>query len=263
MDHPSLSHVIAALEAIAPLRLAEPWDNVGLLLEPRAGAAVGRALLTIDLTEPVLDEALALRADLVVAYHPPIFAPLKRLTQREAGQRTVLRAAAAGIAVWSPHTALDAVAGGVNDWMVGLAGPLGDVAPIAPRADDPAVGPGRLGRLVAPAPLDALVDRFKRGLGLATVRLARAGDAPVARIAVCPGAGGSLLDGVAADLLVTGEMRHHDVLAHVARGASVLLTEHTNCERGYLPTLAERLAAACPTLAVSVSARDRDPLAPV
>lgn len=263
MTEPRLSEVLAALEAIAPLHLAEAWDNVGLLLEPRGGdPTVQRALLTIDLTEPVLDEALASGADLVVAYHPPIFAPLKRLTQGEAGQRTILRAAAAGIAVWSPHTALDAVPGGVNDWMLGLAGTLTDVAPIAARPDEPAAGPGRLARLREPAPLDTLVARFKEGLALPSVRLARGADAPIGTLAVCPGAGGSLFEGIRADLLVTGEMRHHDVLAHVARGMSVILTEHTNCERGYLPHLAERLRAACPALLVDVSTRDRDPLAP-
>ncbi|GMV42454.1 MAG: hypothetical protein AMXMBFR64_41700 [Myxococcales bacterium] len=173
---------------------------------------IRRALLTIDLTEAALEEALNASGDLVVAYHPPIFAPLKRHVQRDAGQRTLLRAAAAGIAPWSPHTALDAMPGGVNDWMLGLAGAVTGVAPITPRPDAPATGPGRIARLREPALLDALVARFKQGLGLPSVRLARGADAPVSTLTVCPGAGGRLFEGVYADLLVTGEMRRRSVL---------------------------------------------------
>lgn len=119
-----------ALAAIAPAHLAEPWDNVGLLLgDPEAPCA--RALLTIDLTEAVLDEAVRRGADAVVAYHPPIFHPLKSLVRSEPSQRVLLDAAAAGIALLSPHTALDAAHGGVNDWLASCIG-LGPVRPLRP-----------------------------------------------------------------------------------------------------------------------------------
>lgn len=258
-----LAQVIATLERLCPLHVAEAWDNVGLLLAPREDEhLVTTALLTVDLTAPVLDEAIEAGAELVIAYHPPIFAPLRRLGQGAPGTRALLRAVRHGIAIWSPHTALDAIEGGIADWLAGLLGPASGSVPIQPRADDGAVGPGRLVELASPMELDAAVERLKSTLGLAAVRVAR-GERPVHTVAVCPGAGGSLFEALKApDLYVTGEMRHHDVLAKVARGASVILTEHTNCERGYLPHFAARISAEHPELRLVVSRRDRDPLQP-
>jgi len=124
-----LTRVVALLERIAPLAYAEEWDNVGLLLEPlgdrraaREPPSVARVLVTIDLTEAVLDEAAERDVDLIVGYHPPIFRPLKRLGTRTLAERAVQRCSAAGVAIYSPHTALDAAPGGVNDWLAQAAG---------------------------------------------------------------------------------------------------------------------------------------------
>jgi putative NIF3 family GTP cyclohydrolase 1 type 2 len=79
---------------------------------------------------------------------------------------------------------------------------------------------------------------------------------------VCAGAGGSVFEHCHdVDLLLTGEMRHHDILARVASGTSVILTDHTNCERGYLPNLAARLRSVFgEDVAVHVASSDKDPL---
>lgn len=114
---PSLTDVTRALGEIAPLHLAEPWDKVGLLIAGD-GRPVTRALLAIDLTPEVLADAIAARAELVVGYHPLLFKPLDRLDGASWQGRVAIDAVRAGIAVYSPHTALDAVAGGVNDWLV-------------------------------------------------------------------------------------------------------------------------------------------------
>lgn len=260
-----LSQILPVLEHLAPLRHAETWDNVGLLIEPRRDDhPVSRVLLTIDLGEDVLDEAAERGAELIVAYHPPIFSGLKRLTRSGAGERVVIDALRAGIAVYSPHTALDAAPGGVNDWLADALGP-GQRAPLAPSADDGAYGMGRQLTLAQPLELGALVAQVKAHLGLAHVRVAAAvAHAQGARIgcaAVCAGAGGSLFAPLAGpELYLTGEMRHHDVRAKVAAGASVILCDHTNTERGYLPTLARRLGERVPTIDVTISERDRDPL---
>ena len=87
----AMQRVLAALESVAPLHLAAEWDNVGLLLEHARPRRVQRALLTIDLTDAVLDEALAKRCELIVSYHPPIFQPLRRLTLGAPKERIVLR----------------------------------------------------------------------------------------------------------------------------------------------------------------------------
>ncbi|MBX3183107.1 MAG: Nif3-like dinuclear metal center hexameric protein [Polyangiaceae bacterium] len=377
-----LSQVIALLEELAPLRFAEAWDNVGLLVEPPKPRGVTRALLTIDLTEPVLEEALEAGAQLVVAYHPPLFKGMKRLTQRTPGERVITRALAEGIAIYSPHTALDAAPGGLNDWLCDLLGahtrrpitqrceldaaqalklvtfvpqaeldevrvalaaagaghigdyeecafissghghflptagadphlgqvgqreltpeqrlevvcsrralphvaqalvdshpyeePAWDVYPLEPKPLQ-GTGAGRIAELTTPAELPELVTRIKAGLGLHAVRVATASlhqeGAPITRVAVCPGAGGSLFEALpppsrgGPELYFTGEMRHHDVLGRVAEGASVVLCDHTNTERGYLPRLKSaleaRLSARGEQVSVHCSQRDQDPL---
>ncbi|HEY6728644.1 MAG TPA: Nif3-like dinuclear metal center hexameric protein [Polyangiaceae bacterium] len=259
----SLPEVLAELERIAPLHLAADWDNVGLLVEPRPSvdATIERIHLTIDLTEAVLEEAIERRADLIVAYHPPIFSGLKRVTQRSPAERITLSLARSGIFAYSPHTALDACRGGLNDWLVSAFGP-GSASAIEPVDAASSEGQGRVLQLTAPLRLSDAVERVKAHLKLAHVRVARpadSGDPLIRSVAVCAGAGGSLLVHADADLLLTGEMRHHDILAQQAKGTSVIVCDHTNTERGYLPILAQKLGFGG-AVHVSISARDADPL---
>ncbi len=259
-----LPTLLSALEIIAPLRLAEDWDNVGLLLEPDPEAEISRVLLTIDLTDTVVDEAIEFGAELIVSYHPPIFGGLKRLTQARPDERALLRLVNDGIAVYSPHTALDAAAGGVNDWLAKGIG-KGETQPVAPHSTDAALGAGRQISLATPTRLDSIIKRVKRHLKLDHVRVAtapeHAANIPIQSAMVCAGAGGSLLSGKRTDLLLTGEMRHHDVLWATRTGTSVILTDHTNCERGYLPTLSRAMRASLGTkLKVRIALSDADPL---
>lgn len=120
-----ISEIINTLESLAPLEHAEDWDNVGLLVGFR-GWSADSVLLTIDLTEDVMEEAIKAGVGMIVSYHPPIFSPMKSLTDSDVKQRIVLNAAAAKIALYSPHTALDAAPGGVNDWLASCVG-QGDV----------------------------------------------------------------------------------------------------------------------------------------
>lgn len=113
-----LREIVRHLEDYAPLPLAESWDNVGLLVEPSmANHLVRSILLTNDLTEAVMDEAIVKNANMILSYHPPIFSPLKTLTRNSWKERVILKAIENKIAIYSPHTAFDAVTGGVNDWL--------------------------------------------------------------------------------------------------------------------------------------------------
>lgn len=117
-----ISDLSRAMNEIAPLRYAEPWDNVGLLLGDASRPLRGSVLLTIDLTEAVVREAREMGASAVVAYHPPIFHALKRITTAgSAGTggtaRVLIAALEAGLAVYSPHTSLDGAPGGMTDWV--------------------------------------------------------------------------------------------------------------------------------------------------
>jgi dinuclear metal center YbgI/SA1388 family protein len=267
----TLKTVLEVLEEIAPLQYAEDWDNTGLLLEPVPAAdhAVASILLTIDLTEAVVAEACELQSQIVVAYHPLIFHPLNSLTQADSRHRSLLRAAKFDIAIYSPHTALDAAPQGVNDWLAdGL--PPGRRVTIKPCAGveavdgTPVIGQGRLLELDDPLSLREVADLVKKHLGLEKLRVATApcherGE-KIRRIAICAGAGGEVVAGTDAQLYLTGEMRHHYVLAALEAGRTTILCEHTNTERGYLKVLQARIRALLPDLQVHVSQRDREPL---
>nr|XP_022336773.1 NIF3-like protein 1 isoform X1 [Crassostrea virginica] len=113
-----LTLVVKKLKEFADPNLAESWDNVGLLVEPTAPHMVKKVMLTNDLTEAVYQEARAWKANLIISYHPPIFVPMKKLVQSNWKDRIITGCLENRIAVFSPHTSYDAVAGGVNDWLL-------------------------------------------------------------------------------------------------------------------------------------------------
>lgn len=276
-----LQSVCKAMERIAPLRLAEKWDNVGLLLESpnqRAGGE-NRVLLTIDLTTKVVSEALAKDTSVIVAYHPPIFSGLKSLTLSNPLQSSLLQCAAKGISIYSPHTALDSVWGGINDWLAeGLLSKKQDdviSALVAEKIGANGVSEGAEGRLVTlkeAIPMAVLAHRVKSHLHLTHLQvginsLDESRSSSVRTIAISAGSGGSMLAGKKADVYLTGEMSHHEVLAALAAGTNVILCGHTNTERGYLPLLAAKLLQELRTagegaedVEVVVSQKDQHPL---
>ncbi len=255
-----LDLAIRTLERIAPPSLAEEWDNVGLLVNPLKPRNVKKILLTIDLTEAVADEAIAGKVELIVAYHPILFTPSNRLDAQNAYDRVVMKLIQKNIAVYSPHTALDAVIGGVNDWLADVVGD-GEISVLHPIAESDA-GQGRLVELKRPVKLRTLVQRVKHHLGLKTVRTASpAADEPIQTVALCAGSGASAFEGVQADCFLTGEMSHHNVLAATQKGSLVILCEHTNTERGYLPVFAKILRKALGNgVDIAVSEIDSDPI---
>jgi len=270
-----LERVVQYLENLAPLALAEAWDNVGLLLEPlgdrreaNLAPRVERVLFTIDLSEAVLAEALAGEIDLVVAYHPLLFKPRQRLTRATASERVVVGAIRAGLAVYSPHTALDAAENGLNDWLslAAGAGTRRPLLPATPSAVWPGAGSGRGVTLDQPVPLALLVEQLKTHLGRPALRVAatpaHSEGRPLQRIAFCAGSGRGVFERAPGfDLYVTGELSHHDVEGLLANGSSVILGEHSSSERGFLPQFAARLRDASGNALETLVARsDREPL---
>ena len=279
------------LQNMAPLRLAGSWDNVGILVNPNPiHQGQEKVFLTIDLTEAVLEEALAWQASIIIAYHPPIFSGLKQLDLNHSMSTLLVQAIQAGIGIYSPHSALDAVEGGICDWLVQIfsAACVGKTlaeiqndpwqglkkedgqetvmkVPLQPDSDTPHEGAGRLCTLKQKTPLSQILQSLTDHLALDYVRLAlphqhTAEQTMIETVALCPGAGGSLFhQKINADLLFTGEMRHHDVLAHSRKGRSVILTEHTRCERGYLPLFAKQIEQNL-SVEVKCSTIDDDPL---
>jgi len=208
------------------------------------------------LTSAVLEESLAKETSVIVAYHPTIFRGLQSLTLSNTLQASLLQCAAQGVSVFSPHTALDSVWGGINDWLAEglmrgkedgeIRALLGEK--LKPTTGESEGGEGRLVTLKEPIGIDVLEKRIKSHLKLSQIQvghpaLNESRSTPIRSIAICAGSGGSMLAGQDADVYLTGEMQHHEVLATVAAGKHVILCGHTNTERGYLPILARKLQA--------------------
>lgn len=258
-----LKEVVSTLGRLAHTSLAASWDNVGLLVEPTEPKVVSCILLTNDLTEDVMNEAIQLNTDLIVTYHPLIFAPLKSVTTRSWKERIVARCLENRVAVYSPHTSLDSVRDGVNDWLA-ESFEIESSDPIQPNQIDATYGMGRLCTLKRRISIDEAIDLVKLRTNLTHVRLARARgtDAYVKTVAICAGSGVSVLKETSADLYLTGEMLHHDVLDAVHRGIHVILTNHSDSERGFLKKFATTLSGSLENykVKVRVSETDRDPL---
>lgn len=269
-----IGELVLAMEAVAPRRLAASWDNTGFLLGDPS-RALRRALLTIDLTNAVLDEAIAAKCEAIIAYHPPIFEPLKHLTAMHAHEQILLRCAEHKIAILSPHTALDAVRGGMTDWLADFIGGGARVA-LEPCANLNSTltemnhvneqGQGRALTLDKPRTTNAIAKQLRSSLRLA------AGDVSYCElkksrkhklIAVVPGSGAGLLAlalEAGCTLMVTGEAKHHDVLHAQENGCDMILLGHTNSERGFLAHFAKQLQPHVPQVRLLVSKRDQHPL---
>ncbi|KAK2768699.1 hypothetical protein FQN54_000555 [Arachnomyces sp. PD_36] len=294
---------VNAMRKLYPESLADKsFDNTGLLLEAPGGRQGTTVLLTVDLTKAVADEAIRRKDSIIIAYHPIIFRGLKSLTLNDPQQQSLLRLAAEGISVYSPHTAIDAAPGGMADWLcdivtgsqIGKPGTTGVPSSLnkTPRSSynysqptqplqqsggnytplqqpiehtrttihpNPSPPPGfenaGMGRLVTfstPQFLPSLIDLIGSRLGhqpaipVATPQNKSIEDITIRTVGICPGSGSGVLLGgkEVPDLLLTGEMTHHDALGAIERGSSVISLFHSNSERGYLANvMREKLQA--------------------
>ncbi|MBM4010807.1 MAG: Nif3-like dinuclear metal center hexameric protein [Planctomycetota bacterium] len=257
---PHLEIVTAALEQIAPLRLAAAWDSVGLLVTPRR-QVVDRVMTCLTLTPEVAAEAVRERVDLVVAHHPLPFRPVARITPATGPGRVLLQLIGAGAGIWSSHTAWDSAAGGINDQLADVLG-LAHVAPIEPDAELPRVGFGRAGSSAEGCTVGHLAARAAEALGVQHVQIAGEPGRPAGRVGIVCGSGGDCIEQVArggCDTLVTGEVKLHQATEAAAAGMAVVAVGHHASERFSMDALAERLAAAAGV--ESWASRDeRDPL---
>lgn len=254
----TVSHLCEFLDTFAPPRLAAEWDNVGLLVGDRLQAA-SRVMTCLTVTPAVAAEAIRERADLIVAHHPLPFRPLKRLTTDEPTGRLLLDLIRAGVGIYSPHTALDSAAQGINQQLAEGLGLL-DIQPLVP-ADN--LGTGRYGRLVQAQTLGQVAARLKQFLKIGQAAVVGDLQRPIERVGIACGSAGELLDSAIAnhcDLFLTGEARLHTCYEAEARGIALLLAGHYASERFGVEKLAEILRTQFPALKIWPSRDECDPL---
>ena len=230
----TVSEILEFFESFAPVGTAMDFDNVGLLIGDKS-AEVSRALLTLDITAETVDEAAALGCELIISHHPVIFQPLKRINTRDAAYMLANR----GISAVCMHTNLDlSEEFGVN---TALADALG-----VKNLRRSAVGECLfIGELEEKTDILSFAQSAKAALGCEGLRYTDAKTA-VKTVAVSSGAGGSEIFAAAeegADVLVTGEIKHHEINAANALGVDVIDAGHFKSEDIVIFPLKKRLEA--------------------
>lgn len=230
------------IERYAPLAWQASYDNAGLIVG-RPDDEVRKALLAVDVTDEVLDEAEREGCDIVITHHPIVFHALKRFNSADMTQRCVERAIRHGIALYACHTNLDSAPEGMSWRLAAMLG-VGDprvlqpvvpqppaarpvtcrpVEPTAPAtAQTPVpqpptvlVGYGVVGDLPVPMATVGFLRHVARTLGVRVVRHSAIASAEVRRVAVCAGSGASLIADArraGADLYVTADLKYNDFM---------------------------------------------------
>ncbi len=286
---PSLESICGELARVAPLRLAESWDNVGLLVGDRK-RSIDRVMTCLTITPNVVDEAVDEQADLIVAHHPLPFKSLQKITSDTIAGKMLLRLIAANTAIYSAHTAFDSAAEGINQsWAQSLS--LDGIEPLivspasAPsdsrtvtsaQANTPAQantsahadlqGAGRIGKLAQPMLLDELIGHVADKVGATMPRRVGPKDQSITKVAFACGSGGSFLSAAkrrGCDALITGEATFHTCLEAEAMGIGLGLLGHYWSERFAMENLAKRLSEVLPELTIWPSRREYDPIVPI
>jgi dinuclear metal center YbgI/SA1388 family protein len=250
------------LERFAPSRLAEDWDNVGLLVGDR-NWQVRRVMTCLTITPASAREAITEQADLIVTHHPLPFRPFKRLTSDTVSGRLLLDLVTSKVAIHSPHTAFDSAGRGINQRLAEGLG-LKNIQPLERRVGDvDALGSGRFGKLPQKITLREAAQRVSMFLKIAGLHQVGPDDLPVQTIAVACGSAGQFLGPAikaGCQLLVTGETNFHTCLEAEAEGVGLLLPGHYASERFGVEALADVLRDEFSQVEVWASKQEADPL---
>ncbi len=205
-----LKEITSILEEWAPLEYQENYDNSGLILgDPET--KIRSALLTLDSTEDVVEEAIKKGANLIIAHHPILFGEIKQLNGKNYIERTIIKAIKNDIAIYAFHTNLDSVINGVNSKISDKLN-LVNRSILKKRQENNKVGSGIIGELKSPMKEMDFLNLIKKEFKAGSVRYTNLLNKDVVRVAVCGGSGSFLLkDAIKekADVFVTSDFKYH------------------------------------------------------
>ena len=254
-----IKDVTSVIETFAPLRWQESYDNAGLVVG-REDDEVHAALLAVDVTEEVLDEAERLGCDLVITHHPIVFHPLKRFNSADAVQRCVERAIRRGIALYACHTNLDSAPGGMSWYLADMLG-IGSLQLLQPSAEE-GVGLGVVGDLPEPVRTVDFLQRVRERLSVRVIRHSDIAAERVVRVALCTGAGASLIGDArraGAGLYITADLKYNDFMTP-DKALTVADIGHFESEYCAIDLIYEIIRKKMPTFALHKSMRSVNPV---
>ncbi|HHB77927.1 MAG TPA: Nif3-like dinuclear metal center hexameric protein [Saprospiraceae bacterium] len=256
-----ISQITTHLEEIAPRHLQESYDNAGLIVGDAEAECTG-CLISLDVTEAIIDEAMAKGCNLVVAHHPIIFGGIKQLVGANYVQRTVIKAIKNNVAIYAIHTNLDNVLHGVNA-MIGEKLGLEDLTILRPKSPEQAeIGAGVVGYLAEAMEEKEFLGFLKREMETACIRHTAFLGQPIKKVALCGGSGSFLLkDAIqaGADVFITGDFKYHEFFDAEDK---ILIADigHFESEQFTIPLIYRYLSEKFPTFALRFTETNTNPI---
>ena len=243
--------IVQVIEAAYPREAALDFDNVGLLAG-RTEKEVKRVYIALDATDAVIDRAIEAGADMLITHHPLIFSPLKKVTDEDFVSRRVVKLIQNDISYYAMHTNYDVLGmAELAEKILGIRNT--EVLDITMEKDGKPEGIGRIGELEKPMTLEECCVYVKHKLNLGSLKVFGDMQAEVSRLAISPGSGKTAIAAAiakGADVLVTGDIGHHDGLDAVEQGLAVIDAGHYGTEYIFIDDMRRFLEDKLPVLDV-------------
>lgn len=243
--------IINIIEETYPKHAALVWDNVGLLAG-RNEKEVKKVYVALDATDEVIEQAMAEHADMLITHHPLIFSPMKSITDEQFIGKRLLTLLQHDISYYAMHTNYDVL--GMADLAAQRIG-LQDAEVLEVTNETNQEGIGRVG-IINPCRLEECCELVKEKFGLQTVSLFGDKGRQVKRIAITPGSGKSMIDLAiqkGAEVLITGDIPHHDGIDAMAQGLAIIDAGHYGLEHIFMEDVKIYLEKQVPGVVVATT----------
>ena len=257
------SEIMEHLEQLSPPSFAEEWDNVGLLVG-RRNKGVQRIYIALDATDEVVEDAVRCGADMLLTHHPLIFRAMKRISDEDFIGKRIIKLIQSDISYYAMHTNFD-VMGMADAAADELKLENRDVLNVIYEDEISHEGIGRIGNLPRSMTLLACAEYVKGVFRIPGVRIYGDADAEVLRAAICPGSGKSVIQDAIqqqADVLITGDIDHHEGIDAMAQGLSIIDASHYGLEKIFIPYLQDYIRRELPSLQL-FAAHEKSPFTDV
>lgn len=246
------------IESVAPLSQQEEWDNSGLQIGSNE-AEVSSVLLCTDITEAVLNEAVAKGCQLVLSHHPLLFHGLKTIQGNTVSERCAIFAIQNDLVLYSSHTAMDVFLHGVSGRMAEKIG-IQEYEILSPT--QAAAGLGVVGNLEKPMLFQDLLGLIKAVFHTPVIRYTSPKQPTIQRIALCGGGGSEFMEAAVAqkaDVFISADFKYHEFLAADGR-LIVMDIGHFESEQFTKEIFRDLLAKGAPMLSLFFAQADQSPI---
>ena len=232
--------IMKVIEATYPKHAAPEWDNVGLLVG-RTEKEVKKIYVALDATDAVIERAVASNVDMLITHHPLLFSPLKKITDEHFIGSRVVKLLQHDISYYAMHTNYDVC--GMADISAAILG-LDGAETLEVTDKESMEGIGKVGDFSGPMSLQSCGEFIKEKFQLDSVKVFGDLSSTVQRVAICPGSGKGMTELALeknADVLVTGDIGHHEGIDAVAQGLAIIDAGHYGLEHIFIEDMANYL----------------------